>query len=369
MRQSPPTVEGRSGSDYAIVVMISMVSVGFLIWFVYELAVGFAPPGDDLDGPALFQAYGCTSCHLMQGTGGNRGPNLAAYKTRVEKRAKERGSIAGKVYTAADYTAESLVHPDVYIVDRFSAGVMRKPSGINPSQLAKLTAFLLRVSPDAAPVQAAVLRFMPGAILPSVQDPNWPDSRGDAARGRELFMGHKTACSRCHSVVKGQGGLNLAGPNLYDTGINKPSFLYESLVTPNKVILSSHRTLILFNGTKSLEGGIVIEKWPGVSEGVLLLQTRQDQRRIKFRQLHLTEEAPLAADQKGKQGSLKWHKGKEGRLPAELIDEISDDETGLVYGIQVSKQSLMPSFKGLLKDAEIDDLVRYLMTLKKPVKK
>jgi cytochrome c2 len=368
MRKSPPTVEGRSKTDVAVVALVSLVSVGFLLWFGYELAVGLSTPTDDLDGPALFHAYGCSTCHPMQGSG--RGPQLTAYPKRAERAAKERSQISGKAYTAEDYTAESLVDPDAYIVDKFSAGVMRRPAGMSGIQLTRLIAFLLRTSDKDGAVRAAVLRFMPETKLPDEDsEPGWPKTRGDGQRGQALFSSPKISCNRCHSVIKGQGA-DKSGPNLHDIGVNKASYIHESIVDPNKVIAPSHRALMLFNGNRTLEGSIVIEKWPGADVGVLRIQTQLDDKRLNFRRLHLTDETPLASDHKeDKKDILSWHKSEKGRLPEQVIDQVLNDETDLVYGVQISSVSLMPNFKGILKHSDVDDLVVYLLSLKPKSKK
>lgn len=364
MRESPPTVEGRSKSDYAVVIMISLVSIVFLSWFVYELIVGFATPTDDLSGPELFNAYGCASCHQMTGTGAGRGPNLGEFGLRAAQRAAQRADTTGNPYTAADYTVESIVEPNAYVVDKYSQGVMRVPGGITGIQLTRLTAFLLKKDENDAEVRAAVKRFLPGAVLPAPVDKDWPPGRGDAARGEQIFKSSKTACTRCHSVVKGQGQ-DLPGPNLHDAGVNNPSYLYDSIVEPNKVILEGYKTLLLFNSNRNLEGRITVLRWPDKEPGQLKIQTQREDKTIPFRQLHLADEVPLG---KGQGDHVIRHKTSDGRLPEEVLDGILEDETNMVYGIQISKQSLMPNFKGILKNNEVEDLVRYLLSLKKPGK-
>ncbi|MDF1662608.1 MAG: c-type cytochrome [Planctomycetota bacterium] len=364
MRESPTTVEGRSKSDYAVVIMISAVSIAFLSWFIYELILGFATPSDKLSGQELFNAYGCTSCHRMDGASSGRGPNLAEFSKYAAQRAAQRKNITGKPYTTADYTVESLVEPDAYIVDKYTQGIMRVPGGVTGVQLARLTAFLLKKKEGDNEIRAAIKRFMPGAVLPEPKDGGWPADRGDAAKGKIVFNSSKTACTRCHSVVKGQG-LDLPGPNLHDAGVNNPAYLYESITDPNKVILKTHQTLLVFNSNFNLEGRITILRWPAKEPGLLKVQTQNSDKELPFRHLHITDEAPIAKD---KTNHLTRHKNVKGALPEAILDTIVEDETNMVFGIQISKQSLMPNFKGILKNNEIEDLVRYLLSLKKPGK-
>lgn len=364
MRESPPIVEGRSKSDYAVVFMISAVSIAFLSWFVYELIIGFSAPTNDLTGPELFNAYGCTSCHRIEGAASGRGPNLANFSTLADLRAKQRGEVTGTPYNSADYTVESIANPDAFIVEKYTQGIMRVPGGLTGIQLARLAAFLLKKDENDSEIRAAVQRFLPGAVLPDPVDKDWPPSRGDPAKGKIVFNSSKTACTRCHSVVKGEG-LELAGPNLHDIGVNNPAYLYDSITDPNKVILKTHQTLLLFNSNGSYEGRITSVRWPSKEPGLLKIQTQSDEKEVRFQHLHITEETPFAKD---KTSHITRHKGEAGRLPEAILDLIVEEETKLVFGIQISKQSLMPSFKGILKNNEVEDLVRYLLSLKKPGK-
>ncbi len=64
---------------------------------------GSAPPGDPHRGDQLFRQKGCGGCHLVQGEGGLRGPDLTAIGS-------ER---------SADYLRESIVDPDAKVLPEY----------------------------------------------------------------------------------------------------------------------------------------------------------------------------------------------------------------------------------------------------------
>ncbi len=96
-----------------------------------------AAQGDPAAGKAVFAANGCGSCHTFKPAAATAtiGPNLDDLAAAAQK--ANRGSLA-------DYTHESIVDPNAYVVPGFSAGIMPQDFGqkLSEKQLADLVAFL-----------------------------------------------------------------------------------------------------------------------------------------------------------------------------------------------------------------------------------
>jgi cytochrome c551/c552 len=96
-----------------------------------------APTGNAVAGKALFAANGCAACHTFKPANatGTVGPNLD--NLAANAKTANRGSLD-------QYTTESIVDPNAYIVPGFSAGVMPPDFGtkLSKTQVADLVAFL-----------------------------------------------------------------------------------------------------------------------------------------------------------------------------------------------------------------------------------
>jgi len=102
-----------------------------------------AQAGNPAAGKAVFRAQPCGSCHTFTPAGptakGTIGPDLD--HLAADAQAANRGSLV-------QYTTESIVNPDAYVVPKFGAGVMPKNFGqtLSKKQLADLVAFLTKSS-------------------------------------------------------------------------------------------------------------------------------------------------------------------------------------------------------------------------------
>jgi mono/diheme cytochrome c family protein len=98
-----------------------------------------AQKGDPAAGKTIFTAQGCAACHTFKpaGSTGVVGPDLD--KLASDAQAAKRGSVA-------QYTTESIVNPNAYVVAGFPAGTMPQDFGtkLTKKQLADLVAFLLK---------------------------------------------------------------------------------------------------------------------------------------------------------------------------------------------------------------------------------
>ena len=95
------------------------------------------PKGNATAGKAVFAANACASCHTftLAGAKGKVGPDLDNLAADAQK--ANRGSLQ-------QYTEESIVDPNAYVVPGFAANVMTKTFGktLSKQQLADLVAFL-----------------------------------------------------------------------------------------------------------------------------------------------------------------------------------------------------------------------------------
>jgi cytochrome c len=96
-----------------------------------------AAQGDAAAGKAVFAANGCASCHTFKpaGASGTVGPDLDDIAANAQK--ADRGSLD-------QYTHESIVDPNAYVVPGYSAGIMPQDFGqkLSEKQVADLVAFL-----------------------------------------------------------------------------------------------------------------------------------------------------------------------------------------------------------------------------------
>ena len=95
------------------------------------------PKGNAAAGKAVFAANGCASCHTFKPAGSNAtvGPDLDNLPSDAQT--ASRGSLM-------QYTTESIVDPNAYVVPKFTAGLMPQDFGkkLSKQQLDDLVAFL-----------------------------------------------------------------------------------------------------------------------------------------------------------------------------------------------------------------------------------
>jgi len=100
---------------------------------------GPAPKGDPAAGKALFTSQGCVACHTFKPAGSHAkiGPDLD--KLAADAQTANRGSLG-------QYTSESIVSPNAYVVPKYPAGVMPQDfaTKLSTKQIDDLVAFLLK---------------------------------------------------------------------------------------------------------------------------------------------------------------------------------------------------------------------------------
>jgi putative heme-binding domain-containing protein len=138
--------------------------------------------------------------------------------------------------------------------------------------------------------------------------------RGDAARGKQLFSG-KGGCQMCH-MVAGEGGRH--GPDLSLIGETRSvEHLRTSLLKPNERLQTYDRAI---------------------------RAVTRDGKTITGRRLNEDTYSVQLLDSQEKLVSL-------------LKEEVTEYE--------VVRESPMPSYEGKLSDAELDDLIAYLVSLQR----
>lgn len=137
---------------------------------------------------------------------------------------------------------------------------------------------------------------------------------GDPERGKALFSG-KGGCSTCH-IVEGEGGT--LGPDLSEVGLLRgASYLRQSLVAPETTVPEGYLLVRAVTSTGDVIQGV------RMNEDSFSIQIRDD--RGRFHSLQKRE-----------------------------LEELSKK-----FG-----ESPMPSYRSQLTDAELDDLVAYLASLR-----
>lgn len=148
---------------------------------------------------------------------------------------------------------------------------------------------------------------------------------GDPARGKAIYEG-KGACAACHIV---RGGGNGLGPELSEIGDRRGSpYLRESLLDPGATL---PERAVPYE-PNSYAGYLVMRAVTPAGEEIVGARVQEDSFTIQLR------------DASGRLHSLR----KESLKSLEKKDGAS----------------LMPSYRGTLTPAEIDDVVSYLMTLR-----
>jgi cytochrome c oxidase subunit II len=118
---------------------VVMQPAAFQKWLADQKRGLTGPPGQA--GKAVFDANGCASCHTLQAAGatGKVGPDLDKLPADAEK--------AGQ--PLEDYTKESIVDPNAYVVPGYPKNVMPPFSTLPPDQLDALVEYLVESSKGA----------------------------------------------------------------------------------------------------------------------------------------------------------------------------------------------------------------------------
>jgi mono/diheme cytochrome c family protein len=175
-------------------------------------------------GEELFHTKGtCEICHKI-GEKGTRAPDLAGVGARAAHRKPG--------YTAKQYLIESLLEPQVYLVEGYPPimpKIDKPPIGLNRSELWALVAFLeslggaVDVTLDDIPKTAGAPPAG-GGVAAALTVP------GDPKAGQALFTG-KALCFTCHTAGKISAGK--IGPDLTQIAkIQTPEYIMGKILNP-----------------------------------------------------------------------------------------------------------------------------------------
>jgi cytochrome c2 len=147
-----PDFPGRFVWPYvAVVICFFLAMMAVIVWVAKEppeKAEASAPPpaaappppavkGNAAAGKAVFDANGCASCHTFKPAAatGTIGPDLDGIAADAQK--ANRGSLE-------QYTNESIVDPNAYVVPGYQPGIMPQDFGqkLSDKQVADLVAYL-----------------------------------------------------------------------------------------------------------------------------------------------------------------------------------------------------------------------------------
>ena len=131
--QMPPAlVKGEDAKDVAAYVAFATARPG-----EDEGALAQAGLAGATSGEQIFTAAGCGACHTLAkaGANGNVGPNLDELAAQAGNRTDA---------SAEEYTSESILNPDEFVVEGFQPGVMPAYEGrLNEKQVQALVKYLL----------------------------------------------------------------------------------------------------------------------------------------------------------------------------------------------------------------------------------
>ncbi|MGB1286190.1 MAG: c-type cytochrome [Aggregatilineales bacterium] len=194
-------------------------------------------------GEMFFQAFqadagfACSTCHRPDSENRLIGPGLL----NIEQRAEIR--VEGE--DAATYLYNSIMNPDLYLVDDFVDDLMPENWGeiYSQSQIYDIVAYLLTLEGESDSADSG------DAMIAAVEIPfnELPDT-ADAEHGAELFQTFQPdagfACSTCHWSDRED---RLIGPGLLNVPIraetrvddqNSFEYLYTSIVSPDSYLVA-----------------------------------------------------------------------------------------------------------------------------------
>ncbi len=106
------------------------------------------PTGDPVNGEALANSQGCVGCHVSTATGPAWPPSegQAGIGDRAASRI-EQADYTGNASTGEQYLLESIVQPNVFVVEGYPANIMLGNYGetLTPQEAADLIAYMLTI--------------------------------------------------------------------------------------------------------------------------------------------------------------------------------------------------------------------------------
>jgi mono/diheme cytochrome c family protein len=284
-------------------------------------------------GEQVFEESGCRGCHKLDGVGGNIGPELDKVGAR----------------RSPDWLRKHFLSPA-----RVTPGSAMPPQKFSRANLEAITLFMLSQTGESVPGYYASMK-----VIPSISE------------GRRLFQ--EKGCIGCHSIG-GKGGT--IGPALDDVGVRRtPEWIIQHFRNPQAV---SPGTVMPRFGFTETEARALTE---------FLLHLRDQKLAVSLPSLvgpvargHAVYRKYGCAGCHGLEGKggVPNPNAKTAQLVPGLIhvaegytrDELKErilkgqHEIPALDPKRPPPPLYMPAWAGIIKDAEVNDLVDYLISLK-----
>jgi mono/diheme cytochrome c family protein len=284
-------------------------------------------------GQQVFEESGCRGCHKLEGVGGVIGPELDKVGAR----------------RSPDWLKQHFVSPATV-----TSGSAMPPQKFSETNLQAITLFMLSQTGESAPGYYSSMKVIPSA-----------------AEGQILFQ--QKGCIGCHSV-SGQGGK--VGPALDDVGMRRsPEWIMQHFRDPRSVTPGSVMPKFGFTETeaRALTDFLLHLRERNVSSSLPGLMNPVERGREVYRKYGCAGCHGLA----GKGGVPNPNAKTAQQVPGLLYVAEGYTKEELKARIVKGQREIpaldpkrpapplyMPAWGGTIKDAEINDLVAYLMSLK-----
>lgn len=284
-------------------------------------------------GQQVFQESGCLGCHKLSGVGGIIGPELDKVGAR----------------RSPDWLKKHFLAPATV-----TAGSSMPPQKFSEPDLEAITLFMLSQTGETVPGYYTSMKVIPSA-----------------GEGQRLFQ--QKGCIGCHSVA-GKGGT--VGPALDDVGLRRSAewmvqhFREPQAVSPGTVMPQFSFTE---GEARALTDFLVHLREQNVASNLPSLMTPIERGHEIFRKYgcsgcHGTDAKGGVPNPNAKTGELvpDLIKVAEGYTKDELKERIlkGQREIPALDPKRPPPPLYMPAWSGVINDAEADDLVAYLLSLK-----
>jgi cbb3-type cytochrome oxidase cytochrome c subunit len=284
-------------------------------------------------GQQVFEESGCRGCHKLNGVGGIVGPEL-------DKVGAHR---------SADWLKQHFLSPE-----SVTAGSAMPPQQLSETNLEAIVLFMLSQTGEAAPGYYASMK-----VIPSVD------------QGQRLFV--QKGCIGCHSVG-GVGGK--VGPALDDVGVRRsPEWIMQHFRDPRSVTPGSVMPKFGFTETeaRALTEFLLHLRERNLTTTLTALMNPIERGRAVYRKYGCAG----CHGPEGKGGVPNPNAKTAGQVPGLIY--VADGYTPAELKARIIKGQkeipaldanrpppplYMPAWGGVIRDAEIDDLIAFLISLK-----
>jgi len=297
------------------IVPVGAVALVLTIWV--SASVQFFPltKVDFERGHQLFQAR-CATCHTVdEHSVAAFGPDLSRIGEAAAHRVPQ--------LSAEEYLLQSIVDPNAFRQSG-NQGVMPADisAGLKPQEVLSLIGFLM--TRGGQPDGRRLVSLLHKVQIPQATKDEVIDLAAVEA-GKALFLG-RGGCAKCH-VLRDLPGHNLRAPSLLHAGSHDESYLRDAIQNPSKHLTPGYGAWTAYLTSGKTVAGRLIRKTDASLD--LLTDSNGELKRVE--------------------------------LTHDLIDTEEDGSLMLFPAAQSPMPSLPP---GLLTDAEVDQIVAFLKSLR-----